>query len=184
MFLMAGTKVQYLRCIWYNSYIAFCWFQSIDHFILYFFHPIHRRDRHSYVKLSTRQFTFRCQYYVFRYPWVPALQGVITFFVLANFTLATFMDPGVIPKGSTINILSKTAITNEIHSLMDFFRLQLHQMKTGRMISEHRCTKASKSTESPYAWSGASLANFTDHRDVHTAVFATTALRYVIERVP
>lgn len=27
------------------------------------------------------------------------MQGVITFFVLANFTLATFMDPGVIPKG-------------------------------------------------------------------------------------
>lgn len=27
------------------------------------------------------------------------MQGVITFFVLVNFTLATFMDPGVIPKG-------------------------------------------------------------------------------------
>ncbi|KAJ6639092.1 Palmitoyltransferase ZDHHC8, partial [Pseudolycoriella hygida] len=39
-----------------------------------------------------------CQYYIFRHPWVPAYQGVITFFVLANFTLATFMDPGVIPK--------------------------------------------------------------------------------------
>ena len=43
----------------------------------------------------------RCQYYLFRYPWVPALQGVIAFFVLANFTLATFMDPGVIPKGKS-----------------------------------------------------------------------------------
>lgn len=42
---------------------------------------------------------FRCQYYLHRHPWVPAYQGVITFFVLANFTLATFMDPGVIPKG-------------------------------------------------------------------------------------
>lgn len=41
----------------------------------------------------------RCQYYIGPYPWVPALQGVITFFVLTNFTLATFMDPGVIPKG-------------------------------------------------------------------------------------
>lgn len=42
----------------------------------------------------------RCQYYVSRWgPWVPVLQGVITFFVLANFTLATFMDPGVIPRG-------------------------------------------------------------------------------------
>lgn len=40
-----------------------------------------------------------CQYYLYKHPWVPAYQGVITFFVLANFTLATFMDPGVIPKG-------------------------------------------------------------------------------------
>lgn len=32
------------------------------------------------------------------------MQGVITFFVLANFTLATFMDPGVIPKGKCIEV--------------------------------------------------------------------------------
>lgn len=32
------------------------------------------------------------------------MQGVITFFVLANFTLATFMDPGVIPKGNYIGV--------------------------------------------------------------------------------
>ncbi|XP_050685013.1 palmitoyltransferase ZDHHC8 isoform X1 [Leptidea sinapis] len=43
-------------------------------------------------------FYFPCQYYLQKHPWVPAYQGVITFFVLANFTLATFMDPGVIPK--------------------------------------------------------------------------------------
>lgn len=48
--------------------------------------------RHSYCR-------FRAQYYLADHPWVPACQGVITFFVLANFTLATFMDPGVIPKG-------------------------------------------------------------------------------------
>ncbi|OWR46762.1 hypothetical protein KGM_200871 [Danaus plexippus plexippus] len=46
-------------------------------------------------------FYFPCQYYLHKHPWVPAYQGVITFFVLANFTLATFMDPGVIPKGNT-----------------------------------------------------------------------------------
>ncbi|CAH1403959.1 unnamed protein product [Nezara viridula] len=45
-------------------------------------------------------FYFPCQYFIFKYPWVPACQGIITFFVLANFTLATFMDPGVIPKAS------------------------------------------------------------------------------------
>ncbi|XP_065160538.1 palmitoyltransferase ZDHHC8 isoform X2 [Atheta coriaria] len=43
-------------------------------------------------------FYFPAEYYIHNYPWVPACQGVITFFVLANFTLATFMDPGVIPK--------------------------------------------------------------------------------------
>lgn len=45
----------------------------------------------------------RCSnYYVSRWGlWVPALQGVITFFVVINFSLATFMDPGVIPKGMT-----------------------------------------------------------------------------------
>lgn len=45
---------------------------------------------------------FRAQHYIFRFPWVLAYQGVITFFVLANFTLATFMDPGVIPKGTVL----------------------------------------------------------------------------------
>lgn len=38
------------------------------------------------------------------HPWVPAYQGVITFFVLANFTMATFMDPGIIPKGRLYDI--------------------------------------------------------------------------------
>ncbi|XP_014259008.1 palmitoyltransferase ZDHHC5 [Cimex lectularius] len=45
-------------------------------------------------------FYFPCQFFIHKYPWVPAMQGAITFFVLANFTLATFMDPGVIPKAS------------------------------------------------------------------------------------
>ncbi|KAF7992647.1 hypothetical protein HCN44_004991 [Aphidius gifuensis] len=43
-------------------------------------------------------FYYPCQFYMKKYPWVPAIQGIISFFVLANFTLATFMDPGVIPK--------------------------------------------------------------------------------------
>jgi hypothetical protein len=47
---------------------------------------------------TTLFFYYPAQYYVRDYPWVLAYQGVITFFVLANFTLATFMDPGVIPK--------------------------------------------------------------------------------------
>lgn len=43
-------------------------------------------------------FYYPARYYLPQYPWIPAIQGVITFFVLANFSLATFMDPGVIPK--------------------------------------------------------------------------------------
>ncbi|XP_071445883.1 palmitoyltransferase ZDHHC8-like [Hetaerina americana] len=45
-------------------------------------------------------FYFPCRSFLFTYPWIPAYQGVITLFVLANFSLATFMDPGVIPKAS------------------------------------------------------------------------------------
>ncbi|GLH00349.1 Palmitoyltransferase app [Gryllus bimaculatus] len=41
-----------------------------------------------------------CRDYLPDFPWIPAYQGVITLFVIANFTLATFMDPGVIPRAS------------------------------------------------------------------------------------
>lgn len=46
-------------------------------------------------------FCSSCQWYIHNTPyvWVAAYQAIITFFVIANFTLATFMDPGVIPKG-------------------------------------------------------------------------------------
>lgn len=33
---------------------------------------------------------------------VPVYQGVVTLFVVLNFSLATFMDPGVIPKGGLL----------------------------------------------------------------------------------
>lgn len=39
------------------------------------------------------------------------MQGIFTFFVIANFSLATFMDPGVIPKGKK-NIFDVFATTN------------------------------------------------------------------------
>jgi hypothetical protein len=48
----------------------------------------------------------RCRYYIL-HPWVPAYQGVITLFVIANFTLATFMDPGVIPRGNCVSYFEK-----------------------------------------------------------------------------
>ncbi|KAK9882065.1 hypothetical protein WA026_018915 [Henosepilachna vigintioctopunctata] len=43
-------------------------------------------------------FYYPARYYLPNYPWVPVYQGVLTFVVIANFSLATFMDPGVIPK--------------------------------------------------------------------------------------
>ncbi|KAL5276899.1 ZDHHC8 family protein [Megaselia abdita] len=48
-------------------------------------------------------FYYPCQWYIHNTPyvWVAAYQAIITFFVIANFTLATFMDPGVIPKASS-----------------------------------------------------------------------------------
>lgn len=67
---------------------------------------------------SSKQNQNRCQYYLYRYPWVPAYQGVITFFVLANFTLATFMDPGVIPKGNY------HPSGYNIRSVLDLFRVR------------------------------------------------------------
>ena len=31
---------------------------------------------------------------------MPIFQGIVTIFVLVNFSMATFMDPGVIPRAS------------------------------------------------------------------------------------
>ncbi|RXG61030.1 putative palmitoyltransferase ZDHHC8 [Armadillidium vulgare] len=46
-------------------------------------------------------FAYPCQWLLDKWSWyIPAYQGVITVFVILNFSLATFMDPGVIPKAS------------------------------------------------------------------------------------
>jgi len=48
-------------------------------------------------------FYFPCiKWYIMEKHWyaVPIFQGVITLFVLINFSMATFMDPGVIPRAS------------------------------------------------------------------------------------
>lgn len=50
------------------------------------------------------------------------MQGVITFFVIANFSLATFMDPGVIPKGEPKRYWNRSCCWHFIHS---FFSLPL-----------------------------------------------------------
>lgn len=56
------------------------------------------------VTFLTRLFSFfRCiQWYLIeKQLWfIPLMEGVITLFVLMNFSLATFMDPGVIPRAN------------------------------------------------------------------------------------
>eukprot|EP00095_Tigriopus_kingsejongensis_P007921 maker-scaffold1210_size55525-snap-gene-0.22 protein:Tk07921 transcript:maker-scaffold1210_size55525-snap-gene-0.22-mRNA-1 annotation:"palmitoyltransferase zdhhc5" len=55
------------------------------------------------LSVTTLFFYFPClQWYILdKHIWfVPVIQGVITLFVLMNFGLATFMDPGVIPRAS------------------------------------------------------------------------------------
>ncbi|XP_064460660.1 palmitoyltransferase ZDHHC8-like isoform X2 [Ornithodoros turicata] len=48
---------------------------------------------------TTLYFVFPCPELASKYHFsIPIVQGVITFFVLVNFSLATFMDPGIIPK--------------------------------------------------------------------------------------
>lgn len=34
--------------------------------------------------------------------WIPIGEGIMAIVVIANFTLATFMDPGIIPKGIVV----------------------------------------------------------------------------------
>uniref|UniRef100_A0A8D8W4H5 Palmitoyltransferase n=1 Tax=Cacopsylla melanoneura TaxID=428564 RepID=A0A8D8W4H5_9HEMI len=70
---MCHLKTRYLPA-------TFAWFLLIGTTSLFYYYP--------------------CKYYLNHYPWVIPIQGVITFFVLANFTLATFMDPGAIPKAN------------------------------------------------------------------------------------
>jgi palmitoyltransferase len=43
---------------------------------------------------------FSCRAYLGRWFYaVPIYEGILTAFVLINFSLATFMDPGIIPRG-------------------------------------------------------------------------------------
>lgn len=86
---------------------------------------------------------YRCYYFIRPHPWVPIIQGIVTFFVLANFTLATFMDPGVIPKGITSKVLSYRCCDKA--TLIKYVVMFKHHLtKTEMMISVRRCTKPSK----------------------------------------
>ena len=63
-----------------------------------------------YVKFSL--FDFRGRWYVHIGKWyVLIYQGIVTMFVLMNFSLATFMDPGVIPRGNKIEFVTLKALS-------------------------------------------------------------------------
>lgn len=57
-----------------------------------------------------RSFSFfpiycRCPYLTSEYSLgIPIYEGLLTFFVLATFANATFMDPGIIPRGKHSNV--------------------------------------------------------------------------------
>ncbi|XP_043202208.1 palmitoyltransferase ZDHHC8B-like [Amphibalanus amphitrite] len=50
-------------------------------------------------------FYYPCQWLLVKlYPWgfvIPLCQGILSFFVIANFSLATFMNPGIVPRASS-----------------------------------------------------------------------------------
>lgn len=123
-------------------------------------------------------YCFRCQYYIFRHPWVPAYQGVITFFVIANFTLATFMDPGVIPKGMPIRLFNRIAMRNSMQISVSTW--QHHLMKIVRMSFVRLCTKTPKSMESRCAWNGVWHANSIDRRDAPIVLYAIIVSKRLI----
>ena len=57
----------------------------------------------NHFHLSLSYDHFRCvQWYIMvkQYWAIPLYQGILTIFVIMNFSLATFMDPGVIPRAS------------------------------------------------------------------------------------
>lgn len=51
---------------------------------------------------TTLFFVFPCPFLTVEYHYaIPICQGILTFFVIVNFSLATFMDPGIIPKANS-----------------------------------------------------------------------------------
>jgi hypothetical protein len=50
---------------------------------------------------------------------VPLVEGIITFFVVMNFSLATFMDPGVIPRGKIVDVFWEALL---LHHLLLYVR--------------------------------------------------------------
>lgn len=136
-----------------------------------------------------------------RCPWlseyfscvIPIYVAVIFLFTLANFSMATFMDPGVFPRGKhtwtgclpekvgydVLTWLSQY-MTDELWMkiIVCVCRLQRRRMKTKKTISALRSTKRWRSKGSKCAWSGAQPAASTVLRAARTARSVTTVWRY------
>jgi len=78
------------------------------------------------VTLEVHVLVFRAQWYYEVYTiWILVGEGLVALVVIGNFTLATFMDPGVIPKGNPsfptrncrvhIAVISKRRILSHPH---------------------------------------------------------------------
>ena len=75
------------------------------------------------------------------------VQIVITTFVVSNFTLATFMDPGVIPKGESSSETGESDIRVTLPFAPRYHNLCLKQhllTKTLTMIFELHCIRLLK----------------------------------------
>ena len=80
---------------------TFAWLLLLGTTTLFFYFPWVSRDDHR--NISWLPFFYSCvKWYILIKQWyaVPIFQGIVTLFVLINFSMATFMDPGVIPRAS------------------------------------------------------------------------------------
>ena len=160
-------------------------------------------------KLFTHVFILLCMYAcvcvcLFRCPWlavavcpaVPPCCAILFLFVLANFTMATFMDAGVLPMGKLPkwhyaysgkyhytwhNPTVYGRWTWRLHTLLmsPHTVLQLTRTRTKTMSSALRCTRTWTCGASRCGWSGAPRATSTDRRAARTAASVITVWRWV-----
>ena len=77
---------------------TFAWLLLLGTTALFFYFPYVFKTFHMILQMHIIHEIFRCvKWYILEKHWyaVPIFQGVITLFVLINFSMATFMDPGV-----------------------------------------------------------------------------------------
>ena len=79
---------------------SLCHFEDLTNLFLFIYQS--KSNRYTFLNCSFN-LHYRCWYWYLseKHLWViPLYQGILTVFVVMNFSLATFMDPGVIPRAS------------------------------------------------------------------------------------